>query len=368
MARKPSKRQVKRAVKAIKKSPKVALILAIILIIVAVVGYFAYKHFNKQDLGAGSATGEISFHFMVLGNGASGDCTYIKAGDNDILIDAGSDYDSKQAIMNYIDAQMDDDKLEYVIATHAHLDHIACLAGKKNEKSLFDEYEVGTIIDFPITNADTAVYDRYISERQAEIDLGAKHYTALECYNNQNGAQRIYNLNADGSIKMEILYNQYYEQKTTNENNYSVCVQFWHGDKAFLFTGDLKEEGEQYLVDNNNLSKVTLFKAGHHGSSTSSNDCLLSVIRPEIVIISGCAGDQYDFPHQDAINDMARYTSQIYMTTLSLEKGYQAFNGNVVVSSSATDGVKVTCSNIKEILKETEWFKNNRIWPSNGVA
>lgn len=373
MARKSTKRVAKQAVKAIKKSPITALVLAIILIIVAVLGYFAYKHFYKKGDSNNSpvvaqVSGQLSFHFIALGNGESGDCTYIKAGDNDILIDAGSDYDSKQSIMDYINTFVTDNKLEYVIATHAHLDHIACFAGEKNGESLFDEYEVGTIIDFPKTNSTTAVYNRYVAERQAEIDAGAKHYTAFECFNNLNGGQRVYSLNDDGSLKMEILDNPYYKEKTTNENNYSVCLQFWHGDRAFLFTGDLEEIGEQYLVEKNDLSQVELYKAGHHGSSTASNDCLLEVIKPKIVVISGSADDKYSFPHQQAINRIARYTSQIYMTTLSLSNGYQPYNGNVVVSSDATNGVGVSCSNIKEKLKDTDWFKSNRTWPNYGVS
>ena len=363
MARKNvRKSDVKKAVKAVKKMSPTAIILAIILIVVVIGGFYIYKtYFKKPE----QVNGEISFHFMVLGNGYSGDCIYVKAGDNDILIDGGSDYDSIDAITSYVNRFVSDNKLEYVIATHAHLDHIACLAGKKNGTSLFDVYDVGTIIDFPKTNATSAVYNRYVQERDDEVEQGAKHYTALECYKNQNGGQRVYELTADGNVKMEILYNPYYEQKTTNENNYSVCVQFLHGnERKFLFTGDLEEEGEQYLVDNNALSQVKLFKAGHHASYTASNDCLLEVIRPEIYVICGSAGDQYDFPHQETINRIAKYTSEVYITTQTTANGYQAYNGDIVVSSSAQSGITVTCSNIKEKLKDTNWFKANRTWPA----
>ncbi len=360
------KSDVKKAVKVAKRMSPTALILAIILIVVAVGGFYIYKtYFKKPE----QVNGEISFHFMVLGNGKSGDCVYIKAGENDILIDGGSDYDSKDEIINYVNRFVDDNKLEYVIVTHAHLDHIACFAGKKNDTSLFDEYEVETIIDFPKTNATSSVYDRYLQERDDEIKAGAKHYTALECYKNQNGGQKVYELTPDGNVKMEILYNPYYEKNTNNENNYSVCVQFSHGnERKFLFTGDLEDEGEQYLVENNNLSNVKLFKAGHHASYTASNHCLLEVIRPEIYVISGSAGDQYDFPHQDTINRIATYTSQIYITTMTVGNSYQPYNGDVVVASSAQTGITVTCSNIKEKLKDTDWFKANRTWPSYGVA
>ena len=46
------------------------------------------------------AKGEISFHFMMLGNSNAGDSIYIKAGENDILIDAGSRENSIDDIKN----------------------------------------------------------------------------------------------------------------------------------------------------------------------------------------------------------------------------------------------------------------------------
>ena len=105
----------------------------------------------------------------------------------------------------------------------------------------------------------------------AAVAAGAVHYTALQCWNQTDGAQRVYEV-SDG-VEMEILYNYYYENESKDENNYSVCLMFNQGDKHFLFTGDLEEDGEEQLVVYNQLPKVELFKAGHHGSKTSSNDC-----------------------------------------------------------------------------------------------
>ena len=336
------------------------------------------------------AKGELSFHFMVLGNDDTGDCTYIKAGDNDILIDAGSNYDSIDDIQNYVDQYVTDGKLEYVIVTHADMDHIACFAGSENGQSLFDIYQCETIIDFPLTNKDTKAYGRYISERNEEVANGAKRYSALECYNNANGASRIYNLTEDGNIRFEVLYNYYYENKSSNENNYSVCVMFYHGDRQFLFTGDLEKEGEEYLAQKYEFTQVELYKAGHHGSKTSSNDCLLSEIQPKVCVVCCCAGSmQYKadlkntFPTQDMINRISPYTDAIYVPmTIEIEqtkgmdtpnntaddeyknKGeYILLNGNIQVISDAVNGVKVECSNNTTKLKDTEWFANYRQMP-----
>lgn len=315
----------------------------------------------------------LSIHFLELGNKYTGDCTYIKAGDVDILIDAGSRKDSATTITNYVNKYCTDGTLEYVIATHAHQDHIAGFVGSNNQ-GIFDVYRIGTLIDFPREGVSSQIYDNYQTKRSNIIAKGTKHYTALEWWKEEKGLTKSIEI-ADG-ITMNVLYQKYYETNTSNENDYSVCVVFSQGENHYLFTGDLEKSGEESLVASNNLPKVKLYKAGHHGSKTSSNTALMSVIQPEIVCVCCCAGSSEfnaaplnTFPTQDFINRVAPYTDKIYVTSLSVSySGNQtvSMNGNITVSSLGKE-VTVTCSNNNTILKETEWFQANRTWPTNGV-
>ena len=350
-------------------------------------GFFGYAVYGEINPEKGDVyySGGLSIHFLELGNGKSGDCIYIKAGENDILVDGGSRTGSVETIKKYVDNYCFDGVLEYVIVTHADRDHIACFAGDNTNKSIFDYYKCDTIIDFNLTNKDntgTSTYSRYLQKRDEEVKKdGAKHYTALDCWKERNGAKRVYEL--AGNITLEILYNYYYENKSSDENNYSVCFMLKQGDRNFLFTGDLEKDGEDRLVDNNELSQVELFKAGHHGSKTSSNEKLLKVIKPKIVCVCCCAGSvEYltnkeqnlsnSFPTQDFINRIALYTDKVYVTTMIdvvfngekyVDSGdYKLMNGNIVVTAKRS-GVTVECSNNNTVLKDTEWFKNNRECP-----
>lgn len=360
----------------------VAFLVIIFSAIGFIAGFFGYGVYQASNPLKGDVyySGGLSMHFLELGNGYSGDCIYIKAGDVDILVDAGSRTNSVATIKNYVDTYCTDGILEYVIVTHADRDHIACFAGDKSNKSLFDYYKCKTIIDFSKTNSSTEIYGRYIEKRDAEVAAdGAVHYTALECWKEQNGAKKSYELT--NTITLNILYNYYYENKSIDENNYSVCFMLTQGDSNFLFTGDLEVDGESRLVDNNDLPEVELFKAGHHGSNTSSTDKLLKVIKPKIVCVCCCAGSvEYTqnlpntFPTQNFINRVAPYTDKVYVTTTIKtvyddEKGkyvdsgeYKLMNGNIVVTVK-TSGVSVSCSNNNIVLKDTEWFKENRECP-----
>lgn len=369
-----ARRKKKQKITAVK-----VILFLIILIILLVVGFFGKPYFEKflkdylnDDHNHGGdntiVSGELSIHFLELGNKYTGDSVYIKAGDTDILIDAGSRGNSADDITNYLNQYVTDNTLEYVIATHAHQDHIAGFVGTSSILGIFDSFVTEVIIDFPMTNATSKVYQNYVTERDEEITAGAKHFTALDCYNNVNGGERIYTVSE--GIELEILYNYYYENKTSNENEYSVCVMINQGSKHFLFTGDLEEEGEEKLVEYNDLPKVEVFKAGHHGSYTATSKTLLDVIDPEIICVCCCAGsDEYTnnpdnmFPAQDFISRVCNYTDQIYVTSVvaDSDEGYTSLNGNIVIISNTT-GTTINCSNNNTILKETEWFKKNRKW------
>ncbi len=402
------KRTTKAVTKAVKRSPALtvlAIIIVIVVIALAVYGYMhgwfdAFLNPTNQPTDISSeyydvnsiSSAELSIHFLELGNKYTGDSIFIKAGDTDILIDAGSRKNSAATLSNYIDLYCTDGTLEYVIATHADQDHIAGFVGSSGQ-GIFDKYQCNNIIDFNLSNKELkndsgnkTLYSQYLDKRNELVAQGTNHYSALDCYNNANGASRVYQL--CDTVEMEILYNYFYEHKSSDENNYSVCLlirQFVDGynfdnrndpnnaeyTKNYLFTGDLEIEGEQYLVEYNTLPQVELFKAGHHGSKTSSNDCLLEVIKPKVVCVCCCAGsDEYtsntqnQFPTQAMIDRVAAYTDAVYVTSIAndTEKGFQSFNGNIVYTCS---GGKVTMyfseSDVK--LKDSDWFKNNRTCP-----
>jgi beta-lactamase superfamily II metal-dependent hydrolase len=227
-----------------------------------------------------------------------------------------------------------------------------------------------------MSGSSTKTRTNYEDTRDKLVDEGTAHHTALECYNNENGAQRVYELGP--GVTMEILYQPFYEKKAGTENNYSVCLMIKNGDDQYLFTGDLEKAGEDGLVDyyqenHGGLGHCVLYKGGHHGSSTSSHPKLLEAITPEYVMICTCAGtSEYSkeasgqFPTQQFIDRIAPYTDEVYVTTLIVDYSgnkFESMNGNIVFL--VKDGeITVLCSGDDKVLKDTEWFLANRDTPA----
>lgn len=427
--RRAAERAYRSAEKAAKKNPKafwatVAVILVIVIVLL-IVGYYLYSSgkLNKW-LGIGDETGggttvaagaleditgaDLSIHFLELGVANVGDCVLIKSGNTEVLIDAGakSTRVSKEylaptkAMLDYVATYCTDGTLEYVIATHAHEDHIAGLVGQESgttRTGFLYQYNIGTIIQFSGHNTTSAIYNNYAQAVEYCRGKGTRVYDAIDCTKEENGASKVYYLNDEKTISMSILYQKYYDNKAGTENDYSVCMllsnkvsetQSYH----YLFTGDLEGSGEKSLVENNpDLPHCVLFKGGHHGSSTSSNDILLNKITPENIAICTCAGtyeyadkpdaehpDNYKntFPTQEAIDRMSKHTENIYITSLGIvggaeenyaTKGFTSMNGNIVFyygkgKDETEKSLKLWCSNSSTRLKDTEWFKQNRVW------
>ncbi len=433
-----NKRKVKKAVNTAKRHPKLVIAIAVILLLVitvAVVLWFVKPDLYHKILGVGDhtftewevtkeatcgdglkkreckfcgepetqvikGTGEhvfdentgtckvcgagntdVSVHFLELGNKYTGDCTLIKCGDTEVLIDAGSRQSSAATIKSYVDEYCTDGVLEYVIATHAHQDHIAGFVGNKSGNSqtgILYQYKVGTLIQFAGHKTESDIYNSYCKAVEYAKSQGTSVYTAKQCWYETDGAKKQYYLDEAENVSLNILYQKYYDEPTNDENDYSVCAlltQSTYGKTYnYLFTGDLEAKGESSLVDSNKLPEVELFKGGHHGSYTASTEKLLSVIKPKNVAVCCCCGTPeynaavgHEFPAQEFIDRVSVYTENIYCTTLITDykadgaAAYTSMNGNIVFYTEKGE-LKLRCSNNTTILKDTEWFIANRKW------
>lgn len=322
----------------------------------------------------------LSVHFLELGNKYTGDCVFINAGEFEILIDAGSRADSVDDIYEYVKPYVDG-QLEYVVVTHAHQDHYAGFATKNYENSLFSKFDdgIGTVVTFAQTNqkADKAGLYQYFENNVKTLkEKGTERKYVNEYF--ERGASATVKINDNVSI--EFLEHKFYHDKSKTENNYSVCFQIVEtaGENVYryLFTGDLEEDGEKDLVKQNadKMGKTRLYKAGHHGSKTSTSQELLDVIEPDTICVCACAGSpEYtknkdnQFPTQAFVDRV--YTknagTQVFVTSLCVDydaNKFTSMNGNIVICSTGNSVTRYFSNNATE-LRETEWFKTNRKLP-----
>lgn len=301
------------------KNKKIAVpvaILSIFLIIISVVldkaGVLDEAIQNTPPVNSAeveSATpddGEIilTAHFIDVGQG---DCSLFISGDNTMLIDCGEAEYSSEVIDEIRSYGVT--KLDYIVATHAHSDHMGGMADIINTISADN-----IIISEPSEkNSETRTYEKFldaVDASDAEVILAKPGYTFTL-----------------GEAKCEILAP--FEVSDTEENNNSVVLYITAGTKSFLLTGDAEKKIEKDIVAAYPSLHADILKLGHHGSKTSSCDEFLSLIQPKIGIISVGENNNYNHPSESTIQNLDEHGIEYYRTdkcgTITIDCTYDSY-------------------------------------------
>ena len=229
-----------------------------------------------------------------------GDSIFLKVGDCDILIDAGTaSYGS--TVSSYLRNQGVDD-IELMVNTHPDADHCGGLTKVLND---FVVEEVWMSKD---TSKTTAAYKNFTSAVKSE-GLTAKQPNAGTIYTYEY-------------LTLTVIYSEYI---SGDSNNSSIVIMAEYGSFRFLFTGDVGQVSEPKLISSGYDLKCDVLKVGHHGSKYSSTAAFLSAVNAEYGVICVGAGNSYGHPTSEALNRLASAGVSVYRTDK---------NGNVVFSTN----------------------------------
>lgn len=102
---------------------------------------------------------------------------------------------------------------------------------------------------------------------------------------------------------------------TETDNDSSLAVLFRSGNCDILITGDRNGFGERLLLKEAQIPELDILVAGHHGSSNSTCEELLSATKPAVVAIS-VGENSYGHPSQEVLDRLQQYGCMIYRTDL----------------------------------------------------
>lgn len=100
-----------------------------------------------------------------------------------------------------------------------------------------------------------------------------------------------------------------------NEN--SLVLQVEYQEFRMLLTGDAGEIAEARMLQQEVLGPVTVLKAGHHGSATSTGRGLLEKICPKHVILSYGEGNSYRHPSARVVEECRNMGACLHETARS---------------------------------------------------
>lgn len=238
--------------------------------------------------------GEAAVTFWDVGQG---DSVLISSGGSYCLIDAGTQQSADTLVDDLWAAGVQ--KLDLVVMTHPHADHIGGMA------DVLETFTVDTLLlpDLSVADTGSGLLSRVL---QAAEDTGTP------CVQAEAGWQQTI-----GEGTLTVLYAGLIpeDKEEVDLNNISLCVRYELGKFSYLCTGDAEEDEEEQLILNAGFSlPSTLFKAGHHGSDTSNTQELLSVVRPQLAVVSCGLNNDYGHPHQEVLDRFARNGVEVWRT------------------------------------------------------
>lgn len=279
-------------------------VLAVILIILgAVFLYSAYLELGGEEVPDAAVNSfiqkdaDLEIHFIDVGQG---DCSLIMWEGASMLIDCG-EREQADAVLKYLKKQ-GVKKLDYIIATHPHSDHIGGMG------DIISELEVGKVIAPRVSDdmtPTTKTYERFL---QALKDKALK-LTAAKSDTTYTLSSAKASAADKKPPKFEILapVDDYKDL-----NNYSVVVRLTYGRTSYLFTGDAEKEAELDILENGAEVNSDVLKMGHHGSSTSSCGDFYEAVSPDICVIQCGSGNSYGHPHKETIDKINSSGAKVY--------------------------------------------------------
>mgnify|MGYP003374570462 FL=1 len=104
--------------------------------------------------------------------------------------------------------------------------------------------------------------------------------------------------------------------KTEEDRNaVSMVLRLEYGGFSALFTGDLEEEGEEWMVQRyGSALESTVLDAGHHGSGNATKDGFLDAVKPKAVLISCGKDNSYGHPAKEMIARVEKRRIPWYVT------------------------------------------------------
>jgi competence protein ComEC len=97
-----------------------------------------------------------------------------------------------------------------------------------------------------------------------------------------------------------------------NVNDRSIVLRVAYGSVSFLLTGDVEAAAEELLEP----GPITVVKAPHHGSRSSSTVPFVGQTRPRFVVFCVGRGNRFHFPHADVVERYRAAGAQCFRTDL----------------------------------------------------
>ena len=255
-------------------------------------------------------TAEI--HFIDVGQG---DSVLIEQNGEYALLDTGTPA-SADAVVAYLQNH-GVTRLRYLLLTHFHADHIG------GALRVVQNFPIQTVIlpDLELAPMPTSA---------AALNLLEALNQKQEASELETTVPAIGDTFALGAGELEVIGTGLACKGDCN--NTSLMTLFRFDGFTYYSAGDAEAEAEADLLERTGSTlHADLYKASHHGSSSSNTAALLQQLQPTVAVISCGLDNSYGHPHREALEALQEVGAAIYRTDESGSVVVTVQNGQMTV-------------------------------------
>lgn len=250
-----------------RRAPRTALVLCLALAPLAV---------WTNALSSG-APGSLTVRFLDVGQGDA--ILLTSPGGATVLVDGGPD----PAIVATALSALGVRRLDVVVATHPHADHVVGLP------AVLARIPVGVVLE-PGCPSDSRDLETLLEAARAE-GVPVRH---------PRGGQTI----SVGDLRLDVLAPEACWVGTESDaNNDSLVIMASIGEDTVLLTGDAEQPAQELLLERPGAMVADVLKVPHHGGATSLPE-FFEAVRAEVCVVSSGQPNPYGHPTPEALGWM----------------------------------------------------------------
>jgi competence protein ComEC len=255
--------------------------------------------------------GALVIRFLDVGQG---DSALVQTPDGGtVLIDGGPD---EQAVAIRL-AALGVKRLDIVVASHTHADHITGLP------AVLARFPVGVLLESGChwDSPSEAAFLRAVRDEGVPVRY-----------------PRSGEVISVGALRLEVLGpTECHSGTDSDPNNDSIVFRATWGDDTVLFTGDAEEPAQEFLLDSSDRLVADGLKVPHQGGGTSLLE-FFDAVRPTVAVIS-VGENEYGHPVSEVIDRLEGLGAVVVRTDLSGEVAVAFEQGGLVVRTARQGSV-----------------------------